>query len=143
MSYRHRILAAVIATLTLSAATLAEVSLPAGFGIETVAGPEVVSEPMEMAFAPDGAAWVTGRAGQIWRIDTTTRAAQAVGSVPTDMSGDRGMHGIAFHPDFPRIPHVFLAYHLTNAPKDKYVARVSRWTVIGSGAASRIDPGSE
>jgi glucose/arabinose dehydrogenase len=143
MSYRTQILAAVIATLTFSSAALAEVSLPAGFGIETVAGPEVVSEPMEMAFGPDGAAWVTGRAGQIWRIDTTTRAAQAVGSVPTDVSGDRGLHGIAFHPDFPRTPHLFLAYHLTNAPKDKYVARVSRWTVTGSGAASRIDPGSE
>jgi hypothetical protein len=109
MSYRHRILAAVIATLTLSSAALAEVSLPAGFGIETVAGPEVVSEPMEMAFAPDGAAWVTGRTGQLWRIDTSTRAAQSVGSVATEVSGDRGLHGIAFHPDFPRTPHVFLA----------------------------------
>ena len=143
MSYRTHILTAVVAALTFSSAALAEVSLPAGFGIETVAGPEVVSEPMEMAFAPDGAAWVTGRTGQLWRIDTTTRAAHSVGSVATEVSGDRGLHGIAFHPDFPRTPHVFLAYHLTNAPKDKYVARVSRWTVTGSGAASRIDPTSE
>ena len=143
MSYRTPILAAVVATLTFSSAALAEVNLPAGFGIETVAGPEVVSEPMEMAFAPDGAAWVTGRTGQLWRIDTATRAAHSVGSVATEVSGDRGLHGIAFHPDFPRTPHVFLAYHLTNAPKDKYVARVSRWTVTGSGAASRIDPASE
>jgi hypothetical protein len=33
MSYRTQILAAVIATLTFSSAALAEVSLPAGFGI--------------------------------------------------------------------------------------------------------------
>lgn len=143
MSLHHRLLATVVATLTLSSAALAEPSLPAGFVLETVAGPEVVSEPMEMAFAPDGAAWVTGRAGQVWRIDTGTRAAQSVGAVSTDVSGDRGLHGIAFHPDFPKTPHVFLAYHRTNAPQGKYLARVSRWTVTGSGAASKIDPASE
>ncbi len=143
MSLHHRLLATVVATLTLSSAALAEPSLPAGFALETIAGPEVVSEPMEMAFAPDGAAWVTGRAGQVWRIDTGTRAAQSVGAVSTDVSGDRGLHGIAFHPEFPKTPHVFLAYHRTNAPQGKYLARVSRWTVTGSGPASKIDPASE
>ncbi len=143
MSLRHRFLSAALAALTLSTAALAEPSLPAGFALETVVGPEALSEPMEMAFAPDGAAWVTGRAGQVWRVDTATRATEAVGSVSTEVSGDRGLHGIAFHPDFPRTPHVFLAYHRTNAPQGKYVARVARWTVIGSGATSRIDPASE
>lgn len=143
MSLRHRLLAAAVAALTFSTAALAEPSLPAGFALETVAGPESLSEPMEMAFAPDGAAWVTGRAGQVWRIDTSSRAVQAVGLVSTEVSGDRGLHGIAFHPDFPKTPHVFLAYHRTNAPQGKYIARVARWTVTGSGAASRIDPASE
>lgn len=126
MRLTPRVLAALAATLTCSSALLAEAILPPGFAIETLAGPEVVSEPMELAFAPDGAAWVTGRAGQVWRIDTATRAAQTVGSVATDVSGDRGLHGIAFHPDFPKTPHVFLAYHRTNAPQGKYLARVSR-----------------
>jgi len=143
MSLTPRVLAALAATLTCSSALLAEAILPPGFAIETLAGPEAVSEPMELAFAPDGAAWVTGRAGQVWRIDTATRATQTVGSVATDVSGDRGLHGIAFHPDFPRTPHVFLAYHRTNAPQGKYVARVARWTVTGSGAAAKIDPASE
>ena len=144
MSLSHRLLAVLAATLTCSATLSAAVSLPPGFSIETVAGPEAVSEPMELAFAPDGAAWVTGRAGQVWRIDATTRAVQPVGSVPTEVSGDRGLHGIAFHPDFPRTPHVFLAYHLTNAPQGKYVARVARWTVTGGGGTnSHLDPASE
>lgn len=143
MSYLHRLIATTIATLAFSAAALAEVSLPVGFSIETIAGPEAVSEPMEMAFAPDGAAWVTGRAGQLWRIDTTTRDIHLVGTVATDISGDRGLHGIAFHPDFPLTPHLFLAYHRTNAPQGKYAARVARWTVVGSGKTSRIEPSSE
>ncbi len=137
------LLSAIAATLALHVPAVADVVLPPGFAIETLAGPDVVSEPMEMAFAPDGAAWVTGRAGQVWRIDTTTRKSQIVGSVATDVSGDRGLHGIAFHPDFPKTPHLFLAHHRTNAPQGKYVACVTRWTVKGTGEASRIDPASE
>jgi len=144
MPLPKRLLAALAAALTCSSTLSAAVNLPPGFAIETIAGPEAVSEPMELAFAPDGAAWVTGRAGQVWRIDATTRAVLPVGSVPTEVSGDRGLHGIAFHPDFPRTPHVFLAYHLTNAPQGKYVARVGRWTVSGGGGANpRLDPTSE
>ena len=134
---------AISSCVALAPANLAEPVLPTGFAIETLAGPDVVSEPMEIAIAPDGAAWVTGRAGQVWRIDTTTRKSQTVGSVPTDVSGDRGLHGIAFHPDFPRTPYLFLAHHRTNAPQGKYVACVTRWTVLGSGETSRIDPASE
>lgn len=137
------LLSAIVSTCAFSTAALAEAVLPPGFAIETVAGPDVVSEPMEIAFAPDGAAWVTGRAGQVWRIDTQTRQSSVVGSVPTDVSGDRGLHGIAFHPDFPKTPHLFLAHHRTNAPQGKYIACVTRWTVQGTGEASRIDPASE
>ena len=139
----QRLLAAVVSVLVFSSTALTDVVLPAGFAVETLAGPDVVSEPMEIAFAPDGAAWLTGRAGQVWRIDTTTRKAHVVGSVATDVSGDRGLHGIAFHPDFPKTPQIFLAYHRTNAPQGKYVACVTRWTIKGNGETSRIDPSSE
>jgi len=143
MSYRHRLLTLVATIQSFSFVALAEIHLPPGFRIEGIAGSDVVSDPMDLAFAPDGAAWVTGRSGNIWRIDTATRAAHQVGTVPTDVSGDRGLHGIAFHPDFPRIPHFFLAYHATNAPQGKYLSRVARWTVTGDGASARIDPLSE
>jgi len=143
MTYRHHFLALAIAVLTLPNAALAEIHLPTGFAVEVIAGSDLVSDPMDLAFAPDGAAWVTGRAGIIWRVDTATRAVRQAGVVPTDVSGDRGLHGIAFHPDFPRTPQVFLAYHATNAPPGKYLSRVARWTVTGKGADARIDPLSE
>ena len=143
MFHRHHCLALAFAVVTWSNAALAEIHLPAGFAVEVIAGSDLVSDPMDLAFAPDGAVWVTGRAGSLWRIDTATHSARQVGTIPTDVSGDRGLHGIAFHPDFTQTPQLFLAYHATNAPQGKYLARVARWTVAGHGADSRIDPQSE
>ncbi len=138
-----RLLVLAAISVTFSAVSRAEVHVPTGFSVEDIAGPEQLSEPMDLSFAPDGAAWVTGRAGAIWRVDTTTRLVRQVGSVSTEVSGDRGLHGIAFHPDFPRTPHLFLAYHTTNAPAGKYRSRIARWTVRGDGASAAIDPTSE
>lgn len=145
MSYRHRLIAValVTATLTSFSAAQAEVNLPPGFALEVVAGPDLVSEPMDLNFAPDGSAWVTGRAGELWRIDTTARTAHQVGRVSTDVSGDRGLHGVAFHPDFPKTPHLFLSYHTTNHSPTQYRARVARWTVVWKGAKSALEPASE
>ncbi len=143
MSYSHRFLSLALTALALSSTTRAEIHLPPGFEMEVIAGSDLVKEPMDLAFAPDGAAWVTGRTGNIWRIDTATRVARQVGVVQTDVSGDRGLRGIAFHPDFPRTPHLFLAYHATNAPIEKYRARVARWTVTGEGSSAMIDSASE
>jgi len=43
----------------------AEVRVPEGFQSEVLADASVLKEPMDVAFAPDGAAWVTGRAGDV------------------------------------------------------------------------------
>ena len=143
MSYRHRLLAFAFTALTVASSALADIHLPTGFAMEVIAGYDSISEPMDVTFSPDGAAWVTGRTGNIWRVDTATRVARQAGIVHTDVSGDRGLRGIAFHPDFPRTPHLFLAYHATNAPSGKYRSRVARWTVKGSGMSSTIDAASE
>ena len=132
-----------LATLTSFSTAQGEVFLPTGFALEVVAGPEVVSEPMDLTFAPDGAAWVTGRAGDLWRIDPATHASHRIGRVDSDVSGDRGMHGIALHPDFPQIPHIFISYHATNHAPSQYRARIARWTVVGNGAKTALDPSSE
>ena len=135
--------AVALATLTWFTPARAEVHLPSGFAVETVVGPEAVSEPMDLTFAPDGSAWVTGRAGDLWRIDTVTRTSHRVGRVGTDFSGDRGLHGVALHPDFPRIPQVFLSYHATNHSPSQYRAHIARFSVTGEGAKASLDPASE
>ena len=143
MMHRYCLLLATVAALTFFPAARAEVHLPAGFALEVVAGPEVVQEPMDLTFAPDGAAWVTGRAGDLWRLDPIALTAHRIGRVDTDVSGDRGLHGVALHPDFPKTPHVFLSYHAANHASSQYRARIARWTVIGDGAKAQLDPTSE
>jgi len=138
-----RFLTLAVASLTLLSAVRGEVHLPTGFSVETVAGPESVSEPLDLTFAPDGSAWVTGRAGDLWRVDTATRTTHRVGGVKTDVSGDRGLHGVALHPDFPKVPQVFLSYHDPKHSPSQYLAKVSRFNVVGEGAKAELDPASE
>ena len=138
-----RLLAAAVATLACFSAVRAEVRLPSGFSVEMVAGPEAVKEPLDLTFAPDGSAWVTGRAGDLWRVDPVARTSHRVGRVDTDVSGDRGLHGVALHPDFPRTPQVFLSYHATQHGPTQYRARVVRFAVVGEGAKAALDPASE
>ncbi|MBN9689437.1 MAG: PQQ-dependent sugar dehydrogenase [Verrucomicrobia bacterium] len=137
---RSAFLATLLASLLPTAA--ADVKLPTGFTREVLAGPEL-KEPMDLTFAPDGAAWITGRTGEIWRLEPNTREKHQVGSIATDYSGDRGLHGLALHPDFARNGELFVFYHATNRPAGKYRSRVSRWTVEGTGPAARLNPTSE
>lgn len=143
MPSRFCLLVAAVASLSCFTASRADVRLPAGFGVELVAGPDAVSEPLDLTFAPDGSAWVTGRAGDLWRIDTLARTTHRVGRVETDVSGDRGLHGVALHPDFPRVPQVFLSYHATQHSPSQYRARIVRFTVTGEGAKASLDVASE
>ena len=120
----------------------AEVRLPGGFQREVLAGPEL-AEPMDLTFAPDGAVWVVGRGGSLWRLDATNRSRSELGHIATDTAGDRGLHGIALHPDFQANGEVFLFYHAPKHPSGRYVSRVSRWRIRGSGPDAKLDPGSE
>ena len=148
MSPRHRLFAVLLpfTILTSLPAARAEVHLPAGFKLEMVAGSDVLSEPMDLTFAPDGAAWVTGRAGNLWRIDPVAHTSHRIGRVDTDISGDRGMHGIALHPDFPRTSEIS---HLLSRHQSR-VFQVSRphrpldggrqRGTVGAGTGERKDP---
>ncbi len=142
-SYRRLPLIAALASLVLLPALRGAVHLPPGFAVEIVADSTAVSEPIDLTFSPDGAAWVTGRAGDLWRVDPASRTTRRVGGVDTDVSGDRGLHGVALHPEFPETPHVFLAYHLTNHVEGKYRSRIARWTVAGKGDSTTLEPSSE
>lgn len=138
-----RMLALAVCAIRLPGLFSAEIQLPKGFVREVVAGPEL-PEPMDITFAPDGAVWVTGRSGQLWRVEPETRKSHLIGQVATDTRGDRGLHGIALHPDFgPDGGDIFLFHHATNSPSGKYRSKVSRWHVTGGGASAKLDSASE
>jgi len=64
-------------------------------------------------------------------------------SIPVDVSGEGGLLGMAFHPDFPNTPHVFLSYTRTgpdpvNAPLTTVIARFT-----STDFGTTLDPTSE
>ena len=65
MPRRHLLFAVALATFTWFSAVCAEGTVPTGFVVIVVAGPEVVQEPIDLTFAPDGSAWVTGLATRL------------------------------------------------------------------------------
>ena len=132
----------VFLMLMLAETRAAELRLSPGFHREVLAGPEL-PEPMDLAPAPDGAVWVTGRSGQLWRVDPETRRHHLVGKIRTDTAGDRGLHGLALHPDFEKTGEIFVFYHAPKHPSGRYLSRVSRWKVTGSGAQASLAADSE
>jgi len=70
-----------------------------GLKIETVVTNLVT--PWDMAWGPDGQLWVSERGGRISRVNTATGQRTTAGQVPqVAESGESGLMGIAFHPDF-------------------------------------------
>jgi len=120
--------------------TAADARLPEGFTREVLVGPSI-REPMDMAFAPDGAAWITARGGEVWRLEPATKRLDRVGKVEADTAGDRGLHGIAFHPDFPATPRLYLFLHAPKHPPGEYRSRVVAHDVTGAGADARLAEG--
>jgi glucose/arabinose dehydrogenase len=65
----------------------------------------------DMAWAPDGEMWVTERSGRVSRINVANGTVTPVGEVPSVAeTGEAGLLGMAFHPDFPREPFVYFAH---------------------------------
>ncbi|MBB2948440.1 glucose/arabinose dehydrogenase [Actinoplanes lutulentus] len=85
--------------------------LPAGFREQTVLSG--LDLPMNIEFAPDGRIFVAEKAGRIKVFDSiadTTPTIFADLSVNVHSQNDRGMLGLALHPDFPTVPYVYVLY---------------------------------
>ena len=72
---------------------------------------------------------------------TPPQAAEFI-SIPVDASGEGGLLGMAFHPNFPATPQVFLSYTRTGPDAQHPLTSViSRFTSRDGGAT--LDPASE
>jgi glucose/arabinose dehydrogenase len=120
---------AVTACLTANAATL-----PSGFAESLVASG--LASPTAMAFAPDGRLFVCQQAGQVRVIKNGALLAAPFMIVTTDSAGERGLLGVAFHPNFNANQFVYFYYTVTSSPRHN---RVSRFTANGDA----VVPGSE
>lgn len=120
--------------LLLAASAARPATLPSGFTETRVTGG--LSQPTAMAFAPDGRLFVAEQEGDLRVIKNGILLAQPFVSLTVSSSGERGLLGVAFDPNFTSNQFVYV-YYTATAPSIHN--RVSRFTASGDVAA----PGSE
>lgn len=109
-------------------------TLPAGF-VETALTTDL-TRPTAMALAPDGRLFICEQEGRLRVFKKKTLLPTPFLTLPVNDDGERGLLGIAFHPDFARNQFVYVYYTVNTAPPHN---RVSRFTAHGDTAL----PGSE
>ena len=115
--------------------------LPGNSGKATFEGLEVTTlvtglvTPWDIAWGPDGQIWVSERGGRISRVNPSTGQRTTVGTVPqVSESGESGLMGITFHPDFATQPYVYAAHsYLENGALRNRLIRM-RWDGQSLGA---------
>src|SRR5258708_5082122 len=85
-----------------------------------------------MAFAPDGRLFVCQQGGQLRVIKNGSLLSTPFVSLTVDSSGERGLLGVAFDPNFATNNYVYLYYTVSTSPIHN---RVSRFTAAGDVAA--------
>jgi len=89
-----------------------------------------------MAFAPDGRLFVCQQGGQLRVIKNGSLLSTPFVSLTVDSSGERGLLGIAFDPNFATNHYLYVYYTVATLPIHN---RVSRFTAAGD----TVVPGSE
>jgi glucose/arabinose dehydrogenase len=105
-------------------------TLPAGF-VRTPYVSGLPSLATSMAFAPDGRLFIAIQSGELLVFKSGALLAQPFVTVPTTASGERGLLGVAFHPQFATNGWVYVYY--TSAVGGAH-NRISRFTADGDTA---------
>lgn len=108
-------------------------TLPEGFTETAISG---LSNPTAMQIAPDGRIFVCQQGGALRVIENGVLLSTPFVTLSVDSSGERGLLGIAFDPNFATNNFLYLYYTVPSNPGRN---RVSRFTANGDVAV----PGSE
>lgn len=108
-------------------------TFPADFSRVQVANG--ISNPTVMAFAPDGRIFVAQQNGTLRVIKNGVLLPTPFLQLNVNSSGERGLIGIALHPDFATNQYIYLYYTLPDGSRN----RISRFT----GNGDVVQPGSE
>ncbi len=103
-------------------------TVPSGYTDVAIASG--LSNPTQMEFAPDGRAFVSEQGGRLRVIKNGTLLSTPFLTVSVSTTGERGLLGIAFDPNFAAEKFVYVMYTSPSGPHNK----VSRFTVSGSNA---------
>lgn len=128
---RRCVLAGVVAVLAVC--PVARATVPSGFGETLVTGG--LTAPTAMAFAPDGRIFVAEQGGALRVVKNGTLLATSFVSLSVNSSGERGLLGVAFDPDFANNNYVYVYYTTATSPVHN---RVSRFTASGDVGGSEV-----
>jgi glucose/arabinose dehydrogenase len=102
-------------------------TLPSGFAETRIA--TGLASPTAMSFAPDGRLFVCEQGGRLRVIKNGALLAQPFVTLSVNSSGERGLLGVAFDPDFANNGFVYVYYTTAASPIHN---RVSRFTASAS-----------
>ena len=114
---------------------------PPAIGVERVFPALTFAQPVAMLQAPnDGSRWfVVEQAGRVLEFPNTPAAGSATEFANiTDRvtsGGEMGLLGMAFHPNFPTDPRVYLSYTNESVGNPR-TSRVSEFTVVGGSVSA-------
>jgi glucose/arabinose dehydrogenase len=117
------IFSAGLVLMSAAFSSIAAATLPPGFTETTVASG--LSAPTAMEFAPDGRLFVCLQSGDLRVIKNGSLLATPFLHRAVDSSGERGLLGIAFDPNFNSNHFVYIYYTVPGSPAHNRVARVT------------------
>jgi glucose/arabinose dehydrogenase len=126
-----RAAASVCVMLAIGASAAGAATLPAGFTEALVASG--LNNPTAMQFAPDGRLFVCEQSGRLRVIKNGSLLSTPFLTVTVSSSGERGLLGVAFDPNFAVNQYVYVYYTATSPAVHN---RVSRFTANGDVAAA-------
>jgi glucose/arabinose dehydrogenase len=100
-------------------------SLPVGFTEALVSGG--LSNPSAMEFAPNGSLFVAEQGGNLRVIQNGTLLSTPFVSLSVDSSGERGLLGVTFHPEFATNPYVYVYHTVPGSGGSAPFNRVTRF----------------
>lgn len=103
-------------------------TLPAGFTETAISG---LSNPTAMEIAPDGRIFVCQQGGSLRVIKNGALLSTPFVTLSVDASGERGLLGIAFDPNFTSNNFLYVYYTVSTSPRHN---RVRRFTANGDVA---------
>jgi glucose/arabinose dehydrogenase len=125
---------AVMDVFVSAAASVNAASVPAGFSDTLFA--DGFSRPTAMAFAPDSRLFVCEQGGNLRVINNGVLLAAPFVTLTVDSTGERGLLGIAFDPDFASNKFVYVYHTVPGSPAHN---RITRFTANGDTAAAGSD----
>jgi uncharacterized protein (TIGR03437 family) len=131
LSVPRLICVAVCLLSSLFLLTAAAATLPAGFVETQIASG--LSSPTAMDFAPDGRLFVCLQGGNLRVVKNGALLPTPFLTLTVDSSGERGLLGVAFDPNFAINNFVYVYYTVPGSPAHN---RVSRFTASGDVAAA-------